>query len=155
MVRRQMRNVLILLFLFPVLISGDNTQNQSIHQIASESDVVIVGTITTITPSQITSGADTIIVSDLTVTINELLKSTTASPVTIRIEGGTVAGFTMRNSATPPMSVGLRAVMFLSTVSSARRTLIRKGQGFLELNSDDTVVGKRGLTLAQIRQQVM
>lgn len=145
----------LILFIFTVSTSGYTERAVSINKCASDSDLVIVGTITAIAYSAVTVGNDDMYVSDATVVINETLKGSAVSPVTVRILGGTIAGVTMRNSSFPyAVWIGQRAVFFLSTVSAGRRTLMHQGYGFYELKSDDTVQDQRGLTLAIIRQQV-
>jgi len=150
-----MKNILFILILMPTLLLGENDQHFSLKTVAADSDLVIVGTITAIAYSSVTSGDDTIYVSDLTVSVNETLKGTTSSPITVRIPGGTIGGVTFKSSAFPYTAyIGARAVYFLSPVSSGRRTLIHTNAGYYELKSDNTVFDQRGLTLAIIRSQV-
>jgi len=154
---RTMKRLTILgLLIFPiVVVNADNQKLHSIKQLSDASNLVVVGTITSVTSSEVTTGSDTLIVTDCTVTINETIKGSGSSPLTIRVEGGTVAGVTMGSTSMPPVYVGQRAIWFLSSISSGRRTLIGKGLGFFQLNADDTVFGRRGWTLAIIRQQAM
>ena len=144
---------LIAFLLLSITLQADSQKFHSIHQLSDSSNLVVVGTVTSITPSSVTDGGDTIIVSDCAVTITETIKGSASSPITVRVTGGTYGGFTMRSSSMPPVYVGQRAVWFLSSASMGRRTLIGNGFGFFQLNPDDTVFGVRGLTLAIIRQQ--
>src|SRR5215510_12192187 len=134
------RILFTLILLFPLSIFAENDQHFSVHQVAADSNLVIVGTITSISYSSVTSGDDTIYVSDLTVAINETLKGSSSSPITVRIPGGTIAGVTFKSSAFPYTAyVGARAVYFLSAASMGRRTLIHTNAGYMELKADDTV----------------
>lgn len=146
---------LILILLLSTTIKADNHKYASIHQLAADSNLVIIGTISVVSPYTITIGADEIIQSDLTIPITETLKGSTSSPVTVTVNGGTVSGITMVSSAYPRMAVGMRGVWFLSTATMGKRSLIGGGQGLKLLNTDDTVYNERGLTLALIRLQIM
>lgn len=147
---------MLMLFLsFPSILNADNKLYHSIHQLADQSDLVIIGTVTVSTPRYLVVGASTIIVSDLTIPITETLQGSATSPVTVTVEGGTIAGTTMRASANPIIIAGMRGVWFLSTATGGKRTPIGKGAGIKLLNPDDTVYNERGLTLALIRLQVM
>lgn len=93
---------------------------------------------------------DQIIVSHLTLNIEETLKGKAARSIPMEVEGGTVGGITLEVSSMPKMKAGERAVFFLERDSRGNYHAHLKGQGILKLGSDNVVKGS-SLSLAEIR----
>ena len=93
---------------------------------------------------------DELIVSHAALKVDEVIKGS-GGDVVLAVEGGTVNGVTLRVSDLPTLSVGERAVFFLTPGPRGEFTPHLRGQGILKLDSANRVAGS-SLTLEQIRQ---
>jgi hypothetical protein len=94
---------------------------------------------------------DEVIVSDVTLHVEESLKGAAAKSLGMTILGGTVGDITLEVSSTPTLKRGERAVFFLEANPKGRLVPHRRGQGILKLDSGNRVQGT-DVDLSQIRQ---
>jgi len=119
---------------------------------------IVVATVTSVTPRwDVNAYGDRLIISRLSLRVDETLKGVAAAAVSMDLEGGTLDGLTLRVSALPALELGERAVFFLSARAgglNARTGGVYQphlaGQGILELDDADFVRGSN-LTLATVR----
>ena len=93
---------------------------------------------------------DQIIVSHLTLGVEETFKGKAERSIPMEVEGGTVGGITLEVSSMPKMKAGERAVFFLEKDSKGNYRAHLKGQGILKLGADNVVKGS-SLNLGDIR----
>ena len=111
---------------------------------------VVVATVASVTATfEQNAYGDQIIVSHLTLSVEETLKGAPAALLTVDVEGGTVGGVSLEVASLPRMKTGERAVFFLEKDGTAYVPHLR-GQGILKLNAQDVVKGS-SLTLDAIR----
>lgn len=121
---------------------------------ARASSRVVVATAVNVTPSWQTSQyGDRLIVSRVTLQVEQMLKGTAANSVVMDVEGGTIGDLTLRVSSQTPVNVGDRAVFFLDQTATGIDVPHLKGQGVLKLTGNDEVQGL-GLRLEDIRRAV-
>jgi hypothetical protein len=102
---------------------------------------------------QVNEFGDRLIVSVLSVVVDETLKGQAQSILDVEVEGGTIGDLTLRVSDVAAFAPGDRAVFYLTR--SARGAFVPhlRGQGLLKLDRLDRVPGT-SLTLEEIRHTV-
>jgi hypothetical protein len=119
---------------------------------ARSAERVVVGRVTTVTPNwQTNEFGDRLIVSVVTVAVDETLRGPVLQTVDVEVEGGTIGDLTLHVSDLEPVAPGDRAVFYLSR--SRRGALVPhlRGQGVLKLDRSDRVPNST-MTLADIRR---
>jgi hypothetical protein len=96
---------------------------------------------------------DQLIVTEVSLDVEETLKGTPATLLWMDLEGGTVDGVTLRVSSLPQLTPGERAVFFLDATPSGSHVPHLKGQGILKLDANNVVRGT-SLRLDDVRRQV-
>jgi len=96
---------------------------------------------------------DQLIMSDVTVRVEETMKGVHEGSLVMAIEGGTVGELTLAVSDMPTMEKGQRAVLFLSTAPGGGYVPSGRGAGVVEIDANDRAVGS-DLTLNDIRAAV-
>ena len=94
---------------------------------------------------------DEIIVSDVTLHVEEALKGAAAKSLAMSMMGGTVGDITLEVSSLPSLKRGERAVFFLEANPTGKLVPHRRGQGILKLDSQNRVEGS-AVDLNQIRE---
>ena len=94
---------------------------------------------------------DRLIVSVVTVAVDETLRGPAQPTVTVEVEGGTIGDLTLHVSDLEPVATGERVVFYLAR--NARGVFVPhlRGQGLLKLDRSDRVRGST-VTLADIRR---
>lgn len=111
----------------------------------------VVGRIAAVEPRwERNEWGDELIVSRLTVDVEEALKGSSARRLAVDIEGGTIEGVTLHVSHQPELVQGDRAVLILNEVHPGVHAPHRKGQGLLRLDASGRVEGTSA-TLAEVR----
>jgi hypothetical protein len=113
---------------------------------------VVVGRVTAVDPAWRTNEfGDRLIVSVVSVAVDETLRGPAQQNVTVEVEGGTIGDLTLHVSDLEPVVTGDRAVFYLAR--NARGVLVPhlRGQGLLKLDRSDRVRGST-VTLAEIRR---
>lgn len=115
---------------------------------------VVVATVTDVDSEfDVNDFGDRLIVSRVSLRIEEALKGPRETAVVMTIEGGTVGELTLSVSDMPVMARGERAVLFLNMSASADHIPHGRGSGVLKLDADNRVSGTN-LTLDDIRAAV-
>lgn len=96
---------------------------------------------------------DQLILSSVTMQVDETLKGTHESTVVVTLEGGTVGDLTLEVSDMPILSRGQRAVVFLASTPSGKYLPHGRGAGVLRLNAGNHAPDAN-LTLDDIRAAV-
>jgi hypothetical protein len=126
----------------------------SLESRAKGAQVVVVATVADVQSAfAVNQFGDQLIVSNVTVQVEETLKGRAAGQVSMAIEGGTVGDITLRVSDMPSMSRGERAVLFLDETPAGAHVPHGRGLGILKLEGADQV-GGTNLTLADLRALV-
>jgi hypothetical protein len=116
------------------------------------SERVVVGRVTAVNPTWRTNEfGDRLIVSRVSVAVDETLRGPMAPTVDVEVEGGTIGDVTLHVSDLEAVSPGDRAVFYL--IRSRRGTFVPhlRGQGVLKLDRSDRVRNS-ALTLTDIRR---
>jgi hypothetical protein len=120
---------------------------------AKKAKKVVVATVTDVDSSFSTNRfGDQLIVSRVTVNVEETLKGQHADVVALTVEGGTVGDLTLRVSDLPEFRRGERAVLFLDGDFNDHQPTDR-GDGVLKLDSAENVFGTN-VSLDTIRRSV-
>ena len=115
---------------------------------------VIVGRVSAVAPVwRVNDFGDRLIVSIVSVTVDETLKGPPQQKVEVEVEGGTIGDVTLRVSDLASFVPGDRAVFYLSRSPRGVFVPHLRGQGLLKLDGQDRVPGS-SLTLAEIRRTV-
>jgi hypothetical protein len=93
---------------------------------------------------------DQLIVSRMTVDVEETLKGMPTKRVEVDVEGGTLNGVTLHVSHQAELIPGDRAVFILDEVQPGLHTPHRKGEGLLRLDENNRIEGT-STTLADVR----
>ena len=116
------------------------------------SQKVVVAHASGIAPSWRTNAhGDHLIVSEVTLQIEETLKGPLSTVLMMELEGGTVDGVTLHVSSLPEMKVGDRGVFFLDQTATGSHKPHLNGMGILKLDAKDQVRGS-SLKLDDIRR---
>jgi hypothetical protein len=114
---------------------------------------VVVGTVTDV---QMASGqndfGDELILSHVTLRVDETLKGPQTPTVVLTLEGGTVGDVTLEVSDMPSLEKGHRAALFMTPSRAASHIPYGRGAGVMRLDGDRVV--DTNLTLADIRAAV-
>jgi hypothetical protein len=101
---------------------------------AKGAQVVVVASVTDVQSRFVANeSGDQLIVSQVTLNVEESLKGNERKQLTMQIEGGTVGDLTLRVSDMPAMAKGERAVIFLDQTASGVLVPHRRGLGVLKL----------------------
>jgi hypothetical protein len=113
-----------------------------------------VGTVIDVAPTyENTREGDQIIVSHVSVRVDELLKGVLEPVLMLTLEGGTVGDLTLTVSDMPVMEHGDRAVFFLDRVSPGQYLPRERGLGVMKLDRLNRV-RESGLSLDDIKDVV-
>ena len=136
-----------------VTVWAQDPTSTAIAERARRSKAIVVGTVSQVDSMFATSEfGDQLIVTRVTLAIEETLKGTPDATVTMTVEGGTVGGLTLKVSDMPALTIGDRAMVFLSGAFNTY-TPTDRGQGILALDAANEVRGIR-LPLADLRRMV-
>ena len=114
---------------------------------------VVVGRVTAVNPAWRTNEfGDRLIVSVVTVAVDETLRGPTAAAVDVEVEGGTIGDVTLHVSDLEPVSPGDRAVFYLARSRRGAFVPHLRGQGVLKLDRSDRVRDS-AVTLADVRRE--
>jgi hypothetical protein len=96
---------------------------------------------------------DRLIVSDVTLRIEETLKGPRIGSAVVVVEGGTVGELTLEVSDLPAMHPGQRALFFLDRAPAGDHRPHGRGQGIVLLDARNRVTDST-VTLADLRRQI-
>jgi hypothetical protein len=113
---------------------------------------VVVGRVTTVSPAWRTNEfGDRLIVSTVSVAVDETLRGPDAPTVDVEVEGGTIGDVTLHVSDLEPVAPGDRAVFYLARSRRGAFVPHLRGQGLLKLDRSDRVRNS-AITLSDIRR---
>jgi hypothetical protein len=132
-------------------LAGSGQQPATIQERARGAERVVVATVAEATARYETNEfGDQLIVTHARLQVEEDVKGR-GGPATLRLEGGTVNGITLRVASLPTLAPGERAVFFLTPSGTGEFNPHLRGQGILKLDSTNHVKGS-SLTLEDVRQ---
>ena len=117
------------------------------------SERVVVGRVTAVNPMwQTNEFGDRLIVSVVSVAVDETLRGPTQQAVDVEVEGGTIGDLTLHVSDLETFTPGDRGVFYLTRGSRGSLVPHLRGQGLLKLDRSDRVRGSN-VTLADVRRE--
>lgn len=112
---------------------------------------VVVARASKVTPQWRTNDyGDKLIISQVTLDVEETLKGAPTNQMSLDVEGGTLDGLTLTVSSQQPVKAGDRAVFMLDMKPSGGHVPHLKGQGILKLDANNNIEGS-DLRLDDIR----
>jgi len=152
--RRLLAVVACIYFIFCSVAGASQGRAVPLEERARGASQIVVATVTSVTPRwDVNAYGDRLIISRLSLRVDETLKGVAAAAVSMDLEGGTIDGLTLRVSALPALELGERAVFFLNARAGGVYQPYLAGQGIVELNDTGFVRGSN-LTLATVRAVV-
>lgn len=141
---------------FLLLLAGGATAlaqpPATVTELARGAARVVVATVGDVTAGwQTNEFGDQLIVSNVTLHVEEALKGGPAQALNMDLIGGTVGDITLEVSSLPRLSRGERGVFFLNADRSGKLVPHLRGQGILKLDSQNRVRGS-SLDLTQIKE---
>jgi len=137
----------------PRLASAQNDQSV-VRGRAQASGLVVVGTAVDVNPVfEVNQFGDQLIVSKVTLRVDETLKGLAGSVVDLSVEGGTIGDLTLEVSDMPTIKRGERATFFLDHAADGSWIPHDRGFGIMALDANDRV-HDTNLTLEDIRLAV-
>jgi hypothetical protein len=113
---------------------------------------VVVGRVTAVNPMwSVNEFGDRLIVSRVTVAVDETLRGQAQQTLEVEIEGGTIGEVTLHVSDLEPVAAGDRAVFYLARSPRGAWVPHLRGQGLLKLDRADRVRGSN-VTLDDVRR---
>lgn len=127
---------------------------QDLSERARRAHQVVVGTVIDVMSTfENTTDGEQLIVSHVTVRVDETLKGDAENVLTLKLEGGTVGDLTLTVSDMPTVDAGERAVFFLDRVAPGQYLPRDRGLGVMKLDRDNRV-RDNGLALEDIKNVV-
>lgn len=137
----------------PQFAAAQNDQSD-IGVRAQKSELVVVGTMLAIDPIfEINKFGDQLIVSKVTLRVDETLKGVAEPSLEVSVEGGSIGDLTLDVSDMPTVKRGERAAFFLDRTESGSFVPHDRGLGIMKLDIANRVESS-GLTLDDIRWAV-
>jgi hypothetical protein len=131
---------------------AQDTSSVPLAERARGAERVVVGRVTTVNPIWRTNEfGDRLIVSIVSVAVDETLRGPALPSVDLEVEGGTIGELTLNVSDLEPMAPGDRAVFYLARDRRGVFVPHLRGQGLLKLDRADRVRDS-AVTLADIRR---
>jgi len=113
---------------------------------------IVVAKAVKVTPEWRTNDfGDKLIVSQVTLEVEETVKGAATNQMSDEVEGGTLDGLTLSVSSQTPLRAGDRAVFMLDMKPTGGHVPHLKGQGVLKLDSNNNIVGS-ALRLDDVRR---
>ena len=120
---------------------------------ARGSERVVVGRVTAVNPVwQTNEFGDRLIVSVVSVAVDETLRGPAQQAVDVEVEGGTIGELTLHVSDLETFIPGDRGVFYLRRGSRGSLVPHLRGQGLLKLDRSERVRGSN-FTLADVRRE--
>jgi hypothetical protein len=121
---------------------------------AQRSERVIVATVVDVAPVfDVNEFGDQLIVSKLTLRVDETMKGPADKSVELSVEGGTIGDLTLDVSDMPTLKRGERAAFFVDRAKDGSLVPHGRGQGIMKLDVSNRVEGS-DLSLDDVRRAV-
>ena len=151
----QSRTVLSVLVVAICLLAGHAVAQDApvpLAERARGAERVVVGRVTSVNPMwQTNEFGDRLIVSVVSVTVDETLKGPSQAAVDVEVEGGTIGELTLHVSDLESFTPGDRAVFYLRRSPRGAFVPHLRSQGLLKLDPSDRVRGSSD-TLTDVRR---
>jgi hypothetical protein len=134
------------------VVAGAQEAPVPLAERARGAERVVVGRVTAVNPMwNVNEFGDRLIVSVVTVAVDETLRGPAQQTLDVEVEGGTIGDVTLHVSDLEPVATGDRAVFYLAR--SRRGALVPhlRGQGLLKLDRSNRVRGSN-VTLDEVRR---
>jgi hypothetical protein len=136
------------------IAAASTTPNIDVAAHARASKKVIIATVTEVQSAfDVNDFGDRVIVSRVSLRVDEIMKGPAESTVVVTVEGGTIGDLTLSVSDMPRFSKGERAVLFLDDSARGGHVPHGRGAGVLKLDANNRVVDTT-LTVDDIRSAV-
>jgi hypothetical protein len=143
--------VILSTLLLPGAAGADQGRPVALADRVKGADLAVVARVTHVrTALERNEFGDELIVSHVTLEVEETLKGKPAKLQTVAVEGGTLDGYTLRVSDMPDMKKGARGVFLTKRDPRGVNRPHLRGQGILMLDPSNRVEGS-ALTLDEIR----
>ncbi|MGE0593030.1 MAG: hypothetical protein AB7G23_07480 [Vicinamibacterales bacterium] len=114
-------------------------------------DRVVVATVSDVASRfAVNQFGDRLIVSDVTLSVDEAMKGAFAPVLSMTVEGGTVGDLTLQVSDMPMVRRGERLVLFLRERGAGRHEPVGRGDGIERIDRAGRL-GRAGLSLDELR----
>ena len=133
---------LLILTLTAVTVSASNESKLDVGVRAKGAKKVVLATVSDV-KAEIGENdyGDSLILSRVTMRVNETMKGAHEANVAVTIEGGTVGDLTLEVSDMPVMEEGDRAVVFLEDSKKGGYVPHRRGLGVMKVDENNDVEG--------------
>ncbi len=149
--RRLLAVIAFISFVFCSVAGASQGRAVPLEERAQGASQVVVARVTSVTPRWANNAfGDRLIISRLSLRVDETLKGVAAAAVSMDLEGGTLDGLTLRVSNLPALELGERGVFFLNAMAGGVYHPHLAGLGILELDDADFVRGS-SLSLDTVR----
>jgi hypothetical protein len=129
-------------------------QNVPLSDRARDAERVVVGRVRSVNPVwRVNEYGDRLIVSVLTLAVEETMKGPAQQTLDVEVEGGKIGTLTLRVSDEDSFAIGDRAVFYLKRNAAGQLVPHLRGQGLLKLDAADRVAGT-AVTLGDIRRSI-
>lgn len=134
------RIAVLLLFAAPIALSAQPAEpvlgKLSLDQLADRAGMIVVSTVTARRAEWEHQGASRLIVTKVTLEVEQALKGSPPRTLVIEVLGGTIGDETLRVSHVPEFRVGDRDVLFLTSTVRAVSPLVGVNQGRFRILSE-------------------
>jgi hypothetical protein len=138
----------------PASAAGQDAAPVPLAARARSAERVVVGRVTSVSPTwRVNEFGDRLIVSVLSVAVDETLKGQAQASLSVEVEGGTIGELTLRVSDEESFAPGERAVFYLRRNPLGVLVPHLRGHSLLKLDRSGRVPGS-SLTLDEIRRTV-
>jgi hypothetical protein len=143
--------IAFILLIFSSVAGASQGRAVPLEERVQGANQVVVATVTDVTPRWGENAfGDRLIISRVSLRVDETLKGVAADAMSMDLEGGTLDGLTLRVSSLPALERGERAVFFLNAPGGGVYHPHLAGQGILKLDAAGFVRGST-LSLGTVR----
>ena len=145
---------LLVLSVTAVTVSASNESKADVGERAKGAKKVVLATVSDVRAEMGHNDyGDSLILSRVTMRVNETMKGAHEANVSVTIEGGTVGDLTLEVSDMPVMEEGDRAVVFLEDSKKGGYVPHRRGLGVMKVDGNNDIEGT-DLSLDDVRAAV-
>jgi len=105
--------LVLTLLLLPGVLLATTVRPPSFESLVSQADYVVRAKVTAVTSQWQVDGANTHIMTSVTLAVSDVIKGTPPQPLVLQMLGGTVDGVTMRVEGAPRFNVGDENIFFI------------------------------------------
>jgi hypothetical protein len=129
-------------------------QTRELPDIVRGAERIVVGRVAAVSPRFATNEyGDRLIVSDVRIQVEEVLKGRADASLVMELEGGQIGDLRLEVSDLPEMAAGDRAVFFLRSGPSGKALPHARGQGIKRIDARGQI-SSENVTIGEIRRLV-